>query len=329
LRATVRLGLACNNRCIFCCQDGLDTPDVRSVGEEVTFVGGEPLLHEDLVDRVREARGKGARAVGVQTNGHRLAELAAPLARAGLTDVHVSIHGAEAAVHDYHTGVDGSFERLLQGAAAARAEGLLVVATTVLTRSNFRGLGMLARLLHQRGIQAWNIAVPEVAGRASASFDRVIPRLGMALPFALHAATLARTLGIHVYFSGAPLCLIHPNPFLPSPPRAYAAVCEGCEARPNCPGVDARYLARFDGDELRPRYAWQPTRDRLAELFVGPGELAAAAVEKPAASPAAARRQLPLYGKVVPAAGEASPAAPKKSGEALRDLFPQLFDGEE
>lgn len=329
MRPVFRLGLACNNRCIFCCQDGLHTADPRAHGEELTFVGGEPLLHEDLVERVREARTKGARAVGVQTNGYRLAELAAPLARAGLTDVHVSIHGAEAAVHDYHTGVDGSFERLLQGVAAARAEGFLVVATTVLTQSNFRGLDVLARLLHQRGIQAWNIAVPEVAGRALTSFDRVIPRLGMALPFALHAAALARALGLHVYFSGAPLCLIHPNPYLPSPPRAYAAVCESCEARPHCPGVDARYLARFDGDELRPRYAWEPTRDRLAELFVGPGELAATPLETPASSPGAARRQLPLYGKVVPAAREASPAGPKKSGEALRELFPRLFDGEE
>src|SRR5215472_15658774 len=134
-RETVRLLLACNNRCVFCAQEGLadaaasaeeQLAAARSRSDEVTFVGGEPTLDPRLAERVAAARALGFRRVGLQTNGRKLADrtFTAGLARGGLTDVHLSIHGAEAAVHDYHTGVPGSFDECLAGLAAARSEGL-------------------------------------------------------------------------------------------------------------------------------------------------------------------------------------------------------------
>jgi hypothetical protein len=319
-RATLRVTLACSNRCIFCAQEGVKETAEEAPRGDVTIVGGEPGLVEDLVERVTRAR-----AVALQTNGYRLAERANDLARAGLREVQVSLHGADSAIHDYHTGVDGSFAQLLSGVAAARAAGLRVVASTVLTRSNFRGMDALARLIHQRGISAWLIAVPEVVGRAARNFDRVVPRLGMALPFALHAASLARGLGLPAFLQGAPLCLLGPlaSLSLPSLPRAYAPVCQGCDARRQCCGVDAKYLARFDGDELQRRSLVPPVED--PGWFAGVGEMSLSVEESPPSSPGAARRQLPLYGKVTPASREASPATPKKSGEALREIFPALW----
>ena len=123
MRATLRLSLACNNRCIFCSQDGLsETPRAGlPPGDELSFVGGEPGLAADLIEQVAVARAAGFRAVGLQTNGLGLAERAAELASAGLTDVQVSLHGAEPAVHDYHTGVAGSFARLTKVASCGSA----------------------------------------------------------------------------------------------------------------------------------------------------------------------------------------------------------------
>jgi hypothetical protein len=309
VRNTARLGLDCNNRCIFCSQEGLsDSPQANADGE-VTLVGGEPLLYE-----LRAAK-------GIQTNGSRLAERAVELARAGIGDVHVSLHGADAAIHDYHTGREGSYLELMAGIAAARAEGLTLVAATVLTRSNFRGLDALARLIHQKGISAWSMVIPHAAGRAEKNFDRVIPRLAMALPFALHAASLAQKLGLPVFLDGAPLCLLGPFAHLSlrGRTRSYAPVCDGCAARGDCPGVDARYLSRFEGDELSVRGAVQLATHPLMELFVGAGELA------PVAQPEK-KRHLPIAGKVTPAVAEVSAASPKKSGEALREIFPALFE---
>jgi hypothetical protein len=272
----------------------------------------------------------------VQTNGRRLAEpgFADRLVAAGLADAHLSIHGASPAAHDYHTAVDGSFRAAMAGMAAVRARGATAVVTTVLTRSSFRGLGELPALLAARGAAAWHVAVPRVVGAAAAAFDRVVPRLGLALPFALHALDAAAKRGLPAFVSGAPLCLLGPFagralPPEPDRPRAFAAACDGCAARPGCPGVDPAYLARWSGDELAPREAPPAAPEAaLARLFVGVGEAVAPAPASASASAstgAPAPRRLPVLGKAQPARAEVAPSAPRRSGEALREILPDLF----
>jgi radical SAM family protein len=340
-RGTVRLLLECDNRCVFCAQEGLATPApsveeqlarARADSDAVTFVGGEPTLDPALAQHVARARALGFTRVGLQTNGRRLAGdgYAGSLARAGLTDVHLSIHGAEPAVHDYHAGVAGAFEAALAGFAAARANGLAVAVTTVLTRSNFRALGTLPRLLSARGAAGWLVLVPHVAGRAAASFDRVVPRLGLALPFAIHAIDQAETLGLAAWIGGAPACLLGPyaTRALPGAPgRAYGAACEGCLARPVCPGVDPAYLGRFGGDELvaRPRPgAAAQDRAELVAMFV---ESEMTDPRPVVDGPVETRKvMLPLLGKVKPAHAEVTASAPRRSGEALKEILPALFE---
>lgn len=338
-RETVRLSLACDNLCVFCGQDGVTSrasavseqlTDARARSNELTFVGGEPLLDAELEDHVAEARRHGFRRIGLQTNGRTLGDgdRAARLARAGLTDIHLSIHGADAAVHDYHTGRPGSLEAALRGLAAAKAEGLEIVVTTLVTRSSFRTLAAVPRLLSSRGVSAWALSIPRVAGRSHVSFDRVVPRLALAMPFALHAMTLAGSLGLPAFIHGAPVCLLGPfaDRVLVDAPRAFGAPCETCSAAPVCPGVDATYLARFGGDELTACARTDPreTHPELRAMFVGPGELAAAPAPPPAAR---AKVALPMAGKVRPATSEVAPSSPKRSGEALREILPALFEG--
>ena len=341
-RGTVRLLLGCNNRCVFCAQDGLaDAPTsveeelarTRACSDEVTFVGGEPTLDPSLAEHVARARALGFTRIGLQTNGRLLADsgYAESLARAGLTDVHLSIHGAEAAVHDYHAGLGGAFDATLAGFAAARASGLAVVVTTVLTRSNFRGLATLPRLLSARGAAGWLVLVPHVAGRAAAAFDRVVPRLALALPFAIHAIDRAEALGLVAWIGGAPACLLGPyaTRALPAPDRAYGAVCEGCEARPVCAGVDPAYLERFGGDELaaRPRPgAAMHGRADIAAMFVQT-EMAAPPASVDSPGPTENRKvTLPMLGKGKPARAEVTASAPRRSGEALKEILPALFE---
>lgn len=358
-RATLTLLRRCDNACVFCAVEGLERTEPRAVDDvraelaalraehdSVSFVGGEPLLDPGLAGHVEHARALGFARVGVQTNARRLAAggLAERLADAGLTDVHASIHGAEAVVHDYHTGFAGSLAQALAGVAAARSKGLVVVATTVLTRSNFRVLAPIPQLLARRGVSAWVVSVPRVAGRAQAGFDRVVPRLGLAIPFALHAVAAARASRLPAWIAGAPRCLLGPHgahaieiEIEVDQTRAYGAACEGCPARATstpCPGADALYLARFGDGELAPRPVAEPVLDHaeLRAMFVGAGTLAPLVPRDPAnaanaanASPAQARVSLPMLGKVRPALAEVSRSTEKKTGEALREILPGLF----
>ncbi|MBI2392088.1 MAG: radical SAM protein [Deltaproteobacteria bacterium] len=333
---------------MFCAQGGLDAEPPRPLADvrddlararrdhdAVTFVGGEPTLHPELPDIIAAARDEGFRAIGVQTNGRRLARasLVRLLADAGLTDVHLSIHGPSPAAHDYHTSVPGSFAAALGTLAAARASGLVVAVTTVLTRSNARGLGDLVSLLASRRASAWCLAVPHARGRAALAFDRVMPRLGVAMPFALHALSVAERVRLPAFVRGAPLCVLGPfaRHALPEEPRGYGEPCASCAARSDCSGVDPRYLARFDGDELSPcePVLRAPREEALAAMFVGVGEAAPADTSEVHPSPARARVALPMLGKVTPARAEVPRSAGRRAADALREIFPALYaDGE-
>jgi hypothetical protein len=348
-RALLSLTHDCTNACVMCGVAGLTAPFVdvprelrrlRDEGfDEVTFGGGEPGLVEELPRHVAAARALGFVRVGVQTNGHALrsVDAAAALSAAGLTDVHLSLHGALPAAHDYHTGRTGSHADVLLAIDAAKRVGLDVVVLTLLTRSSFRDLERMPRLLATHGVDAWALAVPRVAGRNAAAFDRVHPRLGLALPHALRALEHGRALGIEGFVVDAPLCLLGPlgERAWVRQRLAFGDRCAGCILRDRCSGVDPVYLQRFGGDELAPRATARAPLQftgraaRLARVFVGPGALAEG-VAPPALAPPPdrARRALPLLGRVRPGVAEVPRAAPRRSGAELRALFPHLFGAE-
>ncbi|MBW2462121.1 MAG: hypothetical protein JRH11_10780 [Deltaproteobacteria bacterium] len=198
---------------------------------------------------------------------------------ASLSVLHVWVHGARPEVHDYHSGNEGDFERLAGQLGQARRSGIEVIATTMLTRSNLAVIGEVPAFLAARGIRAWRVAVARAGAGAEAEAEdgpsTVFVRLALALPYALHALTRASRSGIETYVAGAPLCLLGPFAAhaLPTTEGAYGDACEACPAQSACPGVDGRYLARFDGDELRPRSTptppTPPRTERWAASFSG------------------------------------------------------------
>jgi molybdenum cofactor biosynthesis enzyme MoaA len=341
-RATVALRWACTNACIFCAQKGLDVErgldpwasalqKARATATEVSFVGGEPSMGTALDDAVATARDLGFEAIGVQTNGSELdpSRLAA-LAAAGLTDVHVSIHAATPDAHDYHVGQSGRLAHLRMLLEAAADLGLPVVATTVVTRSNLRVLAELPPWLKQRNVAAWVCRWPIVAGRAAESFDRVVPRLGLAVPYTLHALEQARRVELPAAIQGVPTCTLGPHARhrLSSVALEHPSSCDGCHARASCPGIDRAYVDRFTAEELHPRADVEasPTiSPAMARMFVGVGPLAPvdATVHD---APARARARLPVLGRPAPASGETRRKSDVKTGDALQGLFPKLFD---
>jgi GTP 3',8-cyclase len=107
--------------------------------EKIRLTGGEPLLRSGLVEMVEElARMRtawlpdGSPAgdyghpldIALTTNGHLLADLAAPLKAAGLTRVTVSMDAVDSETFTRITRVPRSFERVLAGIRAAREAGL-------------------------------------------------------------------------------------------------------------------------------------------------------------------------------------------------------------
>jgi GTP 3',8-cyclase len=137
----------CNYRCVYCrtgnegalfadlpLEDYLRMARVLvSMGiEKVRLTGGEPLLRKGIVDLVlelaslRTLRG-GRPELAITTNGHLLQDLAAPLKRAGLDRVTVSMDAVDAERFSRITRVPNGYESVLAGVRAARDAGLAPV----------------------------------------------------------------------------------------------------------------------------------------------------------------------------------------------------------
>jgi len=212
----ITLGVSCNNACIFCAQGEmrsraleLPAPDDEIArihpGEVVALVGGEPTLFDPLIAWIRAADAAGAGRILLQTNGRRLAYAAYARAlreaspRLGLD---VSLHGATEPMHDYHTSAPGSFRQTLLGLKNARAHGIEVAVTTVITRSNYRHLQEIVTLAATLGASAVHLAAALPFGMANQNKDRVVPQKELVRPYLERAIVEASRRGLALLANG-------------------------------------------------------------------------------------------------------------------------------
>jgi MoaA/NifB/PqqE/SkfB family radical SAM enzyme len=99
----------------------------------MTFQGGEPLVHPDIVALVREATQAGVQC-GLITNGWFLPEYIEALAAAGLKRLLISIDSDSMAKHELNRGLGGLQRRIAQGIARARTFGIPASASVTVNR---------------------------------------------------------------------------------------------------------------------------------------------------------------------------------------------------
>ncbi len=124
----ISVTIDCNYSCFFCHREG-QTGGGREMrpGEigrivrvasnlgmrKVKLTGGEPTVRRDVVEIIRRIKPY-VRDLSMTTNGSRLKELAAPMARAGLDRVNVSLHSLKPDVYKRITGV-GELGKVIEG----------------------------------------------------------------------------------------------------------------------------------------------------------------------------------------------------------------------
>ncbi len=157
----------CNLNCIHCYagSDGGATDDELSTGQwlrvlddladfgcpVVLFSGGEPLMHPDILDLARHAVGLGMRAV-ISTNGTLIRpEIAAELADIGLSYIGISLDGTPG-THDSFRGIEGAFERSLEGLRRAREAGIKTGLRFTINRRNADEIPAIFDIIEHEGI---------------------------------------------------------------------------------------------------------------------------------------------------------------------------------
>ena len=149
----------CNFRCVYCMPKdrfGADHPFLDraelltfeeiarlagiAVGlgvEKIRLTGGEPLVRRDLDRLVALLARLPAHDLSLTTNGSLLDRMAAPLAKAGLRRVTVSLDALDDAVFKRMNDVDFPVARVLAGIDAAVAAGLAPVKVNMVVRRGF------------------------------------------------------------------------------------------------------------------------------------------------------------------------------------------------
>jgi GTP 3',8-cyclase len=200
----------CNYKCVYCRtgEVGAQYPELQVeeylrlirlfVGlgiSKVRLTGGEPLLRRGLVDMVKELatwrtlEGK-TLDLALTTNGHLLAEMAAPLKAAGLNRVTVSMDAVDAATFEKITRVQGSFETVLNGVRAAKAAGLTPLKINCVLLRGFnddqvegfarfaREEGVVVRFIEFMPLEEGRLWTPEIV----VTLKEIVERIGRVMP---------------------------------------------------------------------------------------------------------------------------------------------------
>lgn len=198
----INLSYACNNSCVFCSvgdrprRDGdfdRQFSEIRAAWDRgirlLDLDGGEPTLYPRLFDLIEAARGVGYENITVTSNGRRLAYRSFAT-RLAATGVHllISLHGADASVHERLTRAPGSFRQTMAGLAASLGLFREVGVNTTVVRDNVADLPVLGERLARLGVRRWTLQALTPFGNASgaqaiepnearAAFEAVLQRL--------------------------------------------------------------------------------------------------------------------------------------------------------
>ncbi|MEM3730181.1 MAG: radical SAM protein [Candidatus Bathyarchaeia archaeon] len=154
----------CNLRCKHCYEDAgaqkrteLSTEEAKLVLDTLSkiagiglpalsFSGGEPLARKDFFELAAYAK-KRIGYVSIASNGTLITkDNAKKIKDAGVDYVEISIDGATPQVHDEFRGINGAFERALEGVKNCVEEGIDTCIATTIHRGNLAELNKLLEL---------------------------------------------------------------------------------------------------------------------------------------------------------------------------------------
>jgi len=224
----LRMGTRCNLNCVYC-MIGHEDRYLRPVNdilenlkfareqniEKVSFTGGEPTLHPDLLKMVAASRAMGYRQATLVTNGVILSYPGRMerLIQAGITAVGISFDTPDRQTAEamWRSPV---FDRVVQGMQSLADHPRIPLGSiAVITSMNYRQLPALSRFFVDLKRSMKNLFVPTldfVMPEENAWLHRgdVVPRLTEVAPYVREALEYAHANGLPLTFRGLPPCLL-------------------------------------------------------------------------------------------------------------------------
>ena len=181
--AVWEITLRCNQACAHCGSragpteerpDELSTAELLEVAaelvrlgtREVTLIGGEAYLRDDIFDIVHFLSAQGIR-VTMQTGGRGLSpRLAKALKDAGMKAVGVSVDGPEE-IHDVLRDSVGSWRSAMRALEVCKEVGLVTSSNTQVNNLNAHMLREIGAMIKKTGVRVWRVQLTVPMGRAA------------------------------------------------------------------------------------------------------------------------------------------------------------------
>jgi AdoMet-dependent heme synthase len=141
----------------------------------IILTGGEPMLRPDIYHIAEYGTGLGLRMVMAPCGTLLTEDSCAKLKAAGIRRISLSIDGATAPAHDSFRRVDGAFDSVIAGIAAARKAGLEFQINTTVTKLNIHELPAIFDLVVKLGAVSFHPFLLVPTGRGKELADQEIP----------------------------------------------------------------------------------------------------------------------------------------------------------
>lgn len=178
--AQIEITNKCNLSCVHCFNDSgnahpdeLTTKEIQSLIDtlssmgvyKVTFSGGEPLLHPDLLSLVEYAR-KAPMAVDIFTNGTLITkELITAFTALGVNRFNISIDSVDEHIHDTFRGKRGALKRTLHAITLLKEAGFSVKPVISLSQYNKDVIIDILQYLKGMHVDSFDIIPVRYSGR--------------------------------------------------------------------------------------------------------------------------------------------------------------------
>jgi MoaA/NifB/PqqE/SkfB family radical SAM enzyme len=292
-RIDIKTGFDCNNRCRFCVQGnkrdqhGSRTiEDVKSVlaearndGDSIVFIGGEVTIRPDFFELLAHARELDYKTIQIQSNGRMFAsrEFCEKCIASGATEFSPALHGHVAELHDYLTRSPGSFKQTVHGLMNLMELGQYVLTNSVISRSNYRHLADIAKILVRFGVAQYQFAFVHAVGTAGENFKSVVPRKSLIEPYVKRGLDVGIRADRSVMTEAIPYCFMRGyedyvaeriiprtkiydanttiedyTDFRLKEGKLKGPPCEKCTMNEQCEGPWREYPEAFGWDEFKP-----------------------------------------------------------------------------
>jgi len=285
-RTDIITGFSCNNNCLFCMlgddykklgqrkKQELLKDIKKATGNCITFCGGEPTIHKDILELVKAAKRAGFKEIHAQTNARMLSypDFCQNLINAGVNSFTVSLHAHNEKLGNQLSQTKNSFQQTVDGIKNLKKYNARLITNTVINKKNYKYLPAIISLAISLKADQIQLVFIRPRGRAYKNFNQLIPLLKNILPYLKKSIQLCNSSYKTILVEGIPLCIIPQyekhiaEKYMPStqlkagnhPPskkikrKVKFQKCKSCFYDNKCEGIWTEYTDKFGNKEFKP-----------------------------------------------------------------------------